>query len=73
MALLKVQPDTLRGRVITWYACQEHSATPRVSIILGLTLFVMAHLVVFCLLLKNYSLNVSVPLSFRETTTRCKP
>ena len=53
------QPDTLRGHTIVWYAKQENTPLKRILLISGLSVFVMAHAITVCILLRNYIDGVS--------------
>lgn len=57
---LKIQPNTIRGRIITWYAVQEHNPMWRIIIIVFLTIFVMCHTIAFNILLQKFCLHVSI-------------
>jgi hypothetical protein len=58
------QPDTWRGNTIEWYAKQEHKPWIRIVLIIGLTVFVMAHTFIYCILIKSYIEGVSAYTDF---------
>ena len=51
---LKTQPKTVRGWFIDWYASQKYRSHIRITIILIISIIVMAHTIAFSLLLKDY-------------------
>lgn len=60
---LTKQPDTLRGKSIVWYASQAKRPVYRVAILFLITLIVIAHVLMFTILLKDYVTGVSlIPL-----------
>lgn len=65
---LKTQPDTVRGKLITWYASLENRPYIRMLLLGVLCIFVMAHTVTFCMLLKSYVLNLRQSYSLFITT-----
>jgi hypothetical protein len=50
IAALKNQPNTVRGNCIKRYSSLENKPLVRVAIFLGITLFVLAHTLTFCIL-----------------------
>jgi hypothetical protein len=59
IAALKNQPNTVRGRSIVWYSKLEKKPMTRIFILAALTVFILAHTLAFCILLKDVATRVS--------------
>jgi hypothetical protein len=55
------QPNTVRGRTIVWFASLQERPYARLCLYASITLFVLVHLLAFCLLLQHRA--VSYPRS----------
>ena len=62
IALLKNQPNTVRGQLIVWYSKLEKKPMTRVLLFTVLTAFVLAHTLTFCILLKEVATTVSISI-----------